>query len=84
MPFENTHHNGFLLLGHFGAQLQAGGDRHCLLDGQVAVQLVVLHDVGTEFAELAQVALFAVHFDDAILDVGRPARWRMGIVGMWR
>lgn len=66
-----THHKHLLVLGHCCAQLQAGSNSHSLLDGQVGVQLIVLHNVRRQFTEVAQVALLAVHCDRTD-DVGRP------------
>lgn len=70
MQMYIAYHDHLFVLGHFGAELKICGDGHRFFNGQITVQLVVLHDVGTEFAELAEVALLAVHLDGAILDVG--------------
>lgn len=40
------------------------------------MQLIVLHDVSAQFAELADVTISAVHFDASIFDVGRSVGLR--------
>lgn len=66
LPRPFTYHKQFLCLSHSGAQLQVRGYRHGLFHRQVGVQLIVLHDVGGQFTEIAQVSLLVVHRDRAL------------------
>jgi hypothetical protein len=63
--YHNTHHMELFVFVDFLGQFQIGRHIHGLFNGQIGVQLIVLHDVGGQFAELADVALFAVHCDGA-------------------
>lgn len=54
-----------LPLGHLGAELELGGDRHGLEGGDPGLQQVVLHDVAAELVEEAQVAGQPVGLDGA-------------------
>lgn len=69
LQLKKAYHKVFLILIHFWAELQIGGNGHCLLDRQVAVQLVVLHNVCAQFAELADISVFSINFDATIFDI---------------
>lgn len=65
----DTYHHTFFSFGNFWAEFQVRGDCHGLLNGQVSMQLIVLHNVSAQLTELADVALFAIHLDGSIFDV---------------
>lgn len=69
-PF--TYHMQLFAFLHFLAQLETGRHVHRFLNRQIGVQLVVLHDVGRQLAELAEVTFLSIH-RDRTLDVCGPA-----------
>lgn len=71
---NHTYHDAFLAFGNFWAEFQVCCDCHGLFNGQISMQLVILHNIGAQFAELADIALFAIHLDSSIFDVCRSVK----------